>query len=801
MASPDPTLGVTMKSHTALRHTLLANGYSPLPIEDKTDPCFGWPTLAVTDAAIDKWDRYHSKTGTALRLENRLAVIDLDIDDADAIALVEQRVLAKFGWPGTPMLVRYGSGAKEAWFCLTTTPFPRYSGRSWAKPGIDRTHRVEIFGGGSPRYFGAFGPHTIDRETGEIKVEYEWGGRSPADVQLSDLTALKVEDFGVICDVVDEVMAELGYEHDVRARFGLNGGETLYDLTDDMTFDMQGGETLSLADLTSQAQASHTLDLRCSASFFEGPSAKNRTRCRIHSDKGRLTVYDFETADTHRPASEKPLPTDDLFQAIHKLGMSVQPQVQPGAVAPDVTRADAFDDIVNKMLQSYVFIPKYGALRIDATGMGEALSKNEIADQYAKHSTTQRRLSGGSMRLVKVNPAMDWWEHPDRTDVASASTRPDRPFPVFEEGGRSHLNFYRPPVHGDAASGSSRIGWAFLDHLVPDGAERMWFTRWLAHKLRYPAIPGPSVIMVADGIFGTGRGTMGRLMRKLFGTRYVREIDFRNLSGETSQAQYNDWLVNAVMILVDESSETISKKHQQRSNAYEALKRYAEPTRTPRHIVVKGKPNYEADSCACFFIATNHSDAISIPENDRRFAVLSNGERLTEAAADEVNHWMDDPANVAAFYADMVALPLGDYSPYAPPLKTRAKEKMAADTASDLDKALDGALGALITPYVTLPMVAELVEKYAKENDLFPPGVGTVERASHVIRHAKRRLKATGIRIMIGGERSMVWATTTDAVEQAGKVETAFVTRDVKRNNVVVEKNVPGLTKGLDTGL
>ena len=128
-----------------------------------------------------------------------------------------------------------------------------------------------------------------------------------------------------ISDIVDDVCGGLGWTKFVHVKAGETGGETVYDLVPEMQFDMQGGGTLSYAELVEMAEADHTLDLRCSASFFEGPAAKTRSRCRIHSDEGKLIVFDFDSEDTHRV---------DASDAVKTIADRLKNLPKPDASAP-----------------------------------------------------------------------------------------------------------------------------------------------------------------------------------------------------------------------------------------------------------------------------------------------------------------------------------------------------------------------------------------------------------------------------------------------------------------------------------
>jgi hypothetical protein len=150
-----------MDGITSLRLRLLENGYTPIRNRDKRTFMKAWPTAEITPEEIARWERkFPQDTATGLRLEDGLAVIDFDIDDPimkdianavlDAVpALADQRV---------PLPVRFGKGSKEAWFVRVDHPFGRLHSRAWLRPGTgpdEGAHRVEVFGGASPRQFGA----------------------------------------------------------------------------------------------------------------------------------------------------------------------------------------------------------------------------------------------------------------------------------------------------------------------------------------------------------------------------------------------------------------------------------------------------------------------------------------------------------------------------------------------------------------------------------------------------------------------------------------------------------------------
>jgi len=163
--------------------------------------------------------------------------------------------------------------------------------------------------------------------------------------------------------------------------------------------------------------------------------------------------------------------------------------------------------------------------------------------------------------------------------------------------------------------------------------------------------------------------------------------------------------------------------------------------------------------------------------------VLSNGDKMPGDLAKAVNHWMSNPANIAALYHQLRTIDLAGYDPYDEPIKTTAKARMATETMSDLEQAIVIAISELKTPVVTIPVLTKLVETAAKENSLHLPGMTSTEREAYVKKTARKRLhNLPDVRVMIGGSRHYVHATSAADAKKYAAMETSFITRDIKRN-------------------
>lgn len=696
----------------ALRLKLLANGYTPLPSKDKA--CFysGWPTVVVTVEDIEKWTRQWSKTKTAtgLRVCDNLAVSDVDINHsvAEKVLAAWEDLIESWGIDPTQILERRGKGHKVAWFYRTDEVFSRLHTRRWKAPGDgpeDDTHAIEIFGGASARQFGAHGPHSRD-ERGNVLISYRWSGPSPADVPLADLPVLTKAQQVQLVDLGEAIMKDDGFAAVERSTKGESDAVRVYDISDDIegeAFELLDGRQMSLADLEAAAAAATEKELRCSASWLEGPTAKNRTRCLIgRTHRGHLTIWDAQSGLTHMKASLQPPDTAaEMERFAEKLAKL------PEAQRNKLSTGDDVGITATKLLGLYALCPTENRcvvpLMASTTTEGMTLANFKASlEPYGRFG--ERGPLGGAPKFI--NPADIWRRHEKRLTVAGLRMRPDKGRPTFEEAGELFINTYRPPVHTAAPEGLD----VFLDlvaHLMPDPDEREWYLDWQAHKRQHPAVPGPGVVMVAKQQ-GAGRGTLFSIVAALFGQDYVSKVDPATLTGEGGQSQYNTWMASSVVVLVDEMFNAGAGAHLwQRQKVYDKLKGLIDPASRRVEIVQKNAQNYVARTYASFLIATNNANALPIDEDDRRICVLTNGGKLADnqALTQRLDRYRDGAGFTAGFIAAvdgfLMARKLDDFDPYASPPMFEGKRRMIETNMTDAGAAADEALEALPGDFVT----------------------------------------------------------------------------------------------------
>lgn len=628
-----------IQAQTALRRQMLANGYTPLANKDKMCILRDWPNLPVDEAQIDVWADQLKWRATGVRIERGLVAIDLDVNDDAAINAIIDALPADIWELLERAPVRLGKGAKECWFCRLAegeSSFYRLTSAGYRlseSAPDDVVHRVEIFAGETGRQFGVYGAHTIGHD-GEVEVAYRWyDDRGLADVPFDDLPRLTRAQLAVVADTASRVLAERGWINDAKSKEGFSSPTVIYDL-DDQIFDTRDHGTVTLADL--EALAAEHDSVRLSASWLEGPSAANTTRCIAYINRSDEQVSILETAsyETHRPVSLQPKPLNtgalDRLEALAG-GSPLFTKPEPAPVAETaqvgIDMRDDMERVVDHLIGEVAFCASEQrcVMPIDADA-SQSMTMANFRVLMQPSAVEVRGPRGGSQ---VIHPVALWASDPRRIDVSGHRFRPDLAGQrLYVEDGAQYINTYRPTQHVDVTAAQiAAAGAAFealLAHLVPHEGARDWFRMWLASKVQYPATPNCGVIMVAE-IQGTGRGTLFDMMTAALGQKHVRNISSTELMGGQGQGQYNDWIANALLVLCEEvmaGDDAGGAMAWKRRDVYERLKQLVDPRQRVMEIRRKNLSNYSAEIFASILMATNHMNALPLDETDRRIAVL-----------------------------------------------------------------------------------------------------------------------------------------------------------------------------------
>jgi len=393
--------------------------------------------------------------------------------------------------------------------------------------------------------------------------------------------------------------------------------------------------------------------------------------------------------------------------------------------------------------------------------------------------------------ITRLSPVDTWLATPGRVEVAGFRTEPDKPWPTFVgSDGKCYVNLYlRPTLPED---GDASLGHELLQVLLPDERERAWFRQWLGHKLRFPAIPGPSIVMVAQSTFGVGRSTLYKIMADMFGHEYVSRPDFADVVGQDGQAVYNDWIANSVLVLVNEAASGVNdRRYRTKWNIYERIKELVDTSRQVRRIKGKYEKLYETECGPGFIFASNHGTPLAIADKDRRLTFLTNGEPREPEFFTRLAAWRAVPGNIGAFRRDLEAVDLTGFDAYAP-LPTTLKDIIAEDSRTPIDEAAIVALETLPGQIAQLAQVVEVVtllrgrRGWSLPSDWQEP----VKRAAR-----ERELYRIGVRKGANSEpklphkdRAATYARSREAQQQWTAAAAPEVMAELQKNEAAIER-------------
>lgn len=740
------------KDRTPLRLQLYHNGFTPLPNHNKA--CFlpEWSTVKVTPELIQsrEWARSRAWADTGLRCGEIIA-IDWDVNNADLINELLDEVVEKGIVKESPF-VRVGKPPRELWVYRTSEKIGKRTTGGFARPeDIDnpdvKAEQVEVLGGGCQ--FAAYGWRDED-------TQYQWPVESLLDAKYMDLPEITLAEVEALKDFAIAFFERKGLQRK-SAMAGTDGGyHHVYDLTPDMVFDVQDHGEMSVAEIDGLLRAAPDMVLRCTVEAIR-PGTSGSWAGMISLVHGAVCVSDHGSYTSHFPAE-----LDDtkslaaLGRKLDRLITAFETSVAPASEKVSVTpSADEtydvidpnidFDTNLERALKRFVYVAQddvyYDLMNLSELPLKPAALRNKYANV---HIMKPGKMGGETLSYLIEAYTL----HNRRRLASSAQMRPDRPRPLFTENGSDILNTYNPPRHA-VSSGNAEPMMQMLYGLLPNKDERHYFMQWLRHKYENPHIPSVGIIMVAQGTFGTGRGTLFDILGKVFGESYVSNITFNTLIGKTTQSQYNEWMGESLIVTVNEALETDGSRWQNKVNAYEHIKEIVDPAKRKIMLTRKGYRNIQATSYASMIIATNHADSFVLPPDERRLAVLENGKPAPSEFWERLRAWAEDPTHIAAFVERILKTDMTGFNAFVAPPVTALKLDMIDSGRSELDTAIDAVFAGFPGPLVTREQLVMGLEDYARANGSeFPEG--WPKFVDNIFRRTTRRLR-NDERVLIEG--------------------------------------------------
>jgi hypothetical protein len=186
----------------------------------------------------------------------------------------------------------------------------------------------------------------------------------------------------------------------------------------------------------------------------------------------------------------------------------------------------------------------------------------------------------------------------------------------------NRLNLWIGPTV-QAKAGEWRLIQSFLLEVICDGDHECYcyLIRFIAHALQRPE-EKPGILIILIGGQGTGKGTLGRILRLIWSATYLQVHNIDAVTGN-----FNASLERAFIVFMDEALFAGDRK------ASDSLKSLV--TEPVIHINEKHQPARQTHSYHRFFAATNADHFKNTERDDRRDVAL----RLSEARKGDHEYW------------------------------------------------------------------------------------------------------------------------------------------------------------------
>lgn len=358
------------------------------------------------------------------------------------------------------------------------------------------------------------------------------------------------------------------------------------------------------------------------------------------------------------------------------------------------------------------------AWRINDTPNPLPISMNGMRNAHPR-STLVAVMDG---KIKTVTEYQQWLTSESRVTVMGPTFDPSNPARIVKRGNDLFVNQYAPPDWGKGRIDMEHVErfTNFVKYLIPTESEREYFLDWLAAKLQDMGFRGAAIVMVAQRQ-GVGRSTLGDMMATLMGEANVRNEPFDKIVGEKG-GDFNDWL-EAPMVISDESLNTGGLNSYK---TYEKLKELIDPR--PKLMTINPKYGKQRRCMvhSSFMFLSNHSNALSITPDDRRFYVITNPFKpAPEAYFTEINDWLKTfgndgkPVWAASVYRWLLQRDVNLERLLAPPEATAGKLTMIEEARNELDVAIDAIMVNWPCEYISAPMVSDALEAFADRIGLY----------------------------------------------------------------------------------
>lgn len=310
----------------------------------------------------------------------------------------------------------------------------------------------------------------------------------------------------------------------------------------------------------------------------------------------------------------------------------------------------------------------------------EVMKRETFNTTYANLPKCREPVDKG---FISVPATKAWVEWPNRLDAGRVVYEPQPPGRSFdrltphENPSLSTWNIWTgwgvEPDDDDVEDEELAKFHFVIDHVF-GGAEpgtKEWFLQWLAYPLQYPGTKLFTAVIIHGQGQGTGKTLLGDTMKRIYGANYTM-IGNREL-----KSSFNGWAARKQFILGDEITGS------DRREFSEELKRMI--TSQVIRVNEKNIPEYELNDVANYLFTSNHANAFSISDKDRRYFIHEvTSSPLNEDFFMPYYMWLDT-GGAAAIFRYLLDLDVSEFNPKKPAPMTAAKRQMIEFSRSDLE--------------------------------------------------------------------------------------------------------------------
>lgn len=286
------------------------------------------------------------------------------------------------------------------------------------------------------------------------------------------------------------------------------------------------------------------------------------------------------------------------------------------------------------------------------------------------------RMHGAEIELKNVHQVQYLVSNGRVRKVFGTVMVPNGPVIVPRQGVGDRLNVWVNPGFERRDDFDAGPFLDFMSKLYPDDEARQYKLQWMAHAVQRPQerIRHAS-LLIGEGT-GTGKSTLGSIMRSLLGEANCTVANTDSLTGK-----HNEYLENKMLMVLEEAMAG------DRREVANRLK----PIITEEKILIEPKyvNSYQADNIIRVFITSNHKKPITIDEQDRRYFVyitpvqwFDYGDTEEEAKLyfSRFYSWLDHGGGIGEVWNYLMTVDLTTFNANGRPPKNRSWQQVVEAT-------------------------------------------------------------------------------------------------------------------------